>query len=92
MRVFPACRSAVQPRLPALAGDRQWLSANSSAAKEKAWLDTLAGLLDCMERLMTQAQPYPVALPSSALFMLLARILTLDESATANGAYLPSLS
>ena len=80
----------MQPRLPPLGGDRQWLSANSSAAKERAWLDTLAGLLDCMERLMTQPQPHPVALPSSALFMLLARMLTLDDSAIANGAHLPS--
>jgi len=76
----------VQPRLPTLAGDRQWLSAASSAARQGVWLGTLAGLLDCMERLMTQAQPFPVALPSAALFMLLARVLTFDDSATAAGA------
>lgn len=44
--------------------------------------------LDVLERMLTQSQPVPVALPASAIFLLLTRILAFDDSPAHEGASL----
>lgn len=43
-------------------------------------LGRLGGLLDCLERSLTQPYSCPVVLPASAVLLLLSRILSMDDS------------
>lgn len=79
------CRANVQPNISALGKTEQWDPAFTNSAKEEALLSIVGGLLDCSERLLTEAQPVPVPIPSSAFFMLLVRILSFSEAALPPG-------
>jgi hypothetical protein len=46
---------------------------------------SLAALLDCMERIITQSAPTPAPLPGVAILLLCTRILSLDDSVLAHG-------
>ena len=71
----------MQPNVQQLGPSGHLDPASFSAQKERGLLAILAGLLDCMERMMTCSQMTPVAVPSSSFFMLAVRVLSFDDSA-----------
>ena len=48
-------------------------------------VQSLAAVLDCIERLMSQSAALPVPVPSTGLLMLCSRILSVDDSLAATG-------
>lgn len=49
-------------------------------------VQSLAAVLDCIERLMSQSASLPVPVPSTGVLMFCSRLLSVDDSITATGA------
>ncbi|KAK9809218.1 hypothetical protein WJX72_011546 [[Myrmecia] bisecta] len=76
-----AARAALDPGAISLAGPASAAALlGASQHTTAAALKRLAGLLDCLERLMTQGYPVAVPLPSNGILLLLTRILSMDDS------------
>lgn len=65
-------------------GPANGLVLNDSTAR--TMVQSLAAVLDCVERLMSQSAALPVPVPNVELTMLCSRILSVDDSLTATGA------
>lgn len=79
-------RASFPQNVQPLGGDvQQWSAAKASGEKYQSWLLMLGTLMDCMEHLLTDAQPWPVALPGGPIFMLMARILSFSSPAASKG-------
>ena len=52
----------------------------------RTMVQSLAAVLDCAERLLSQSAAQPVPVPDAQLIMLCSRILSVDDSLTATGA------
>lgn len=84
-RVSFACRVGLMPGAKPLQSSAaaNGLVLNDSTAC--TMVQSLAAVLDCIERLMSQSAALPVPVPSTGLLMLCSRILSVDDSLAATG-------
>ena len=81
------CRTTLKPGgAEALSTDPAAAAGAGGRAGAAAALGRLAGLLDCLERLLTGAFPAAVPLPDAAVLALLRRALAMDTAPVAEGA------
>ena len=86
------CRMGLMPGAKAL---QSTAAANGLVLNDRTaqtMVQSLAAVLDCIERLMCQSAALPVPLPAAGLVMLCSRILSVDDSLTATGDLRPGTS